>query len=377
MRKLLGLGKKPSSKLFPLHVVMSPNFENDQVLYFGTRYKGVFLSEDRGSTCSNVWDAEGGWISDLAISPSFRKDGTLYAAVVIKGNAHAVYKTTDRGSSWQRVGDDVNAVLAKNPDAEAKLAISPDYDADKTLFVGTVDGLFQSDDAGKSWHKPVHPAAVKIGYVRAIAISPNYREDGNVLVSIKGRGLFKSVDRGKHFFHIGSQTPSKAYQFQSLVFSPDYKIDETIYGAAQGELLRSTDAGDSWFILPRPVRYEDKNPAVQYEGQWKRIRGENSSATTVTVSNHPQDRATLYFFGTGITLRAKLSGGQGKVTIYLDGARKNEVDGFSKVADGIANAFSISGLVRGPHTITVELNGSKNEDAAAQRLEIDYFDILP
>ena len=370
------LGKKLSSKHFPLYIVMSPNFKNDQILYFGTRNKGVFLSEDRGSTWSNVWDAEGGWVSSLVISPSFPNDGTLYAAIVINGKSSAVYKTTDRGSNWQRIGDSVNAVLAKNPDAKAKLAISPDYDADKTVFVGTVDGLFQSNDAGKSWRKPIRLNAVKNGYVRAIAISPNYREDGNVLVSIKGRGLFKSADRGKHFFHIGSQTLSKDYQFQSLVFSPDYKIDETIYGAAQGELLQSSDAGNSWFILPRPLRYEDKNPAIQYEGQWKRVRDENSSATTVTVSNHPQDRATLYFFGTGITLRAKLSGGQDSITIYLDGERK-EVEGFSKVADGIVNAFSISGLVLKPHTITVELNGSKNEYEADQRIEIDYFDILP
>lgn len=375
MRNLLG--KKPSPMLFPLQIVMSPNFENDRVLYFGTRYQGVFLSEDRGLTCSNVWDAEGGWVSDLAISPYFPKDGTLFAAVVINGKASAVYKTTDRGGSWQRVGDGVSAVLAENPDAQATIAISPDYDADKTVFVGTVDGLFQSDDAGMSWHKPLHPTAIEIGYVRAIAFSPNFREDRTVLVSIKGSGLFKSVNRGKHFFHIGSQTPSKSYQFQSLVFSPNYKINETIYGAAQGELLRSSDAGERWFILPRPVRYEDMNPAVQYEGQWKRIRDDNSSATTVTISNHPQDRATLHFFGTGITLGAKLSSGKGNVTIYLDGERENEFDGSGKITDGIANTISLTGLVPGPHVITVVLGGSKKEDTSGPHIEIDYFDILP
>ena len=80
-------------------LAISPNTVDCGMVYAGTRGRGVFRSEDKGDT----WQPSGlenEFIRNLACSPSFGVDDTLFA-----GCWYGVYRSQDRGLSWQRVLD--------------------------------------------------------------------------------------------------------------------------------------------------------------------------------------------------------------------------------------------------------------------------------
>jgi|GEM_PF-2479122 len=129
----------------------SPDFAHDGTAFitFGS-YKvtlGAWKTEDWGDTWSHCDDLpSGGSLTGhlLAISPQFARDQTVFAL-----SDHGLYKSTDGGILWQYVSD----IPGYHP---TELAISPGYLDDQTLFVGDYEeGLFLSQDGGESW-KPIN-----------------------------------------------------------------------------------------------------------------------------------------------------------------------------------------------------------------------------
>ena len=231
------------------YMVVSPNFASDRTVYLVTLPGKILKSTDGGKKFILAGDlgAQAAFIPSLVISPNFASDRTLYV-----GNfAGGVYKSVDAGSTWQPIN---NGLIAQ--DNYAKLAISPNYQADRTVFAGTSKGLFITEDGGTSWRKLLSTAYGGDSYIETIAISPNYQSDEasprlrdrTFLVSVRGQGLFRTVDGGETFTQIGD------YWTGEIKFSPTYKSDRTIYGSSGAELYKSTDGGDTWqtMTIPQP-----------------------------------------------------------------------------------------------------------------------------
>ncbi|NEP62876.1 MAG: hypothetical protein F6K31_39170, partial [Symploca sp. SIO2G7] len=150
------------------------------------------------------------------------------------------------------------------PIAEAwnlHVEISPDYGQDQTVFVSSYDGLFKTTDAGESWQRSaIADVAADRTLLEGVALSPNYREDGTVVVSLRGKGLYKSVDKGVSFAPIGDPRLafSRMYNVpcagRPIKFSPSYAEDNTIFGfgTATTDIYRSMDGGETWEILATP-----------------------------------------------------------------------------------------------------------------------------
>ena len=82
-----------------------------------------------------------GFVWDMAISPAFADDGTVFAGI-----SGGVLKSTDRGDSWDRANKGLTSRFVP------ALVVSPAYASDGTLFAGTTgDGVFKSVDGGGSW----------------------------------------------------------------------------------------------------------------------------------------------------------------------------------------------------------------------------------
>lgn len=242
-----------------LTIAASPNFASDKTVYVGTQYGVIYRSTDGGKTFKNVGDVgnrQGNEPLSLVLSPDFASNRTLYAS-----GPKGVYQSVDGGVNWQPIT--TNSDLAQSNNIQ--IALSPNYKTDRTIFVGTNRGLFQTKDAGKSWIKLAGSAYGGDAYIEGIAISPYYQNDKTLLVSVKGKGLFRSIDGGGNFTSIGddSITLSKLIGPPSagipLKFSPAYATDKTIYGfgSAQGEVFKSTDGGNTWKTIVLP-KYPDK-----------------------------------------------------------------------------------------------------------------------
>jgi hypothetical protein len=303
-------------------------------------------------------------IKSLAISPNFSSDGTLYVA-----GKSGIHKTEDGGDTWQ---------LVSKMSGDKCLAISPRYKSDNTLFAGTKQGLFKTKDRGKSWQKLEGTAYGSNGRIISIALSPNYKNDKTLLVSVQGKGLFKSTDAGRTFVEIGHELINNNHRIRLLSFSPTNSFDHTIYAASREELFYSADEGNTWNLIPRPVRYEDgKKDVIIYQGNWKRIYHNDFSARTVTQSSANGAKALLSFVGTEISWVGTTSEAQGVANIYIDGHFKGQVDQYSAMRNLMVSSYSIKDLAFGPHTITVEVSGRKNPKSTGYRIEIDAFDIMP
>lgn len=252
-------------------IAPSPDFAADDTVFLGTMQGRILQSTDGGDSFSLLTTLPRP-VSSLGISPGFRSDRTVFAGV-----AGGVYRSRDAGRSWQATSlalESPEAALAgelprwmRELDEQAaavQLAVSPGFASDGELFAGTSEGLFRSRDRGSSWERVFPPDAAPSGIIEAVALSPDYREDRTVLISVRGRGLFKSVDGGQGFVEIAPELIQGNHLLANQVgfplarstpieFSPAYGRDRTIFGFSEARVFRSEDGGETWEALEVPM----------------------------------------------------------------------------------------------------------------------------
>ncbi|MEA5465890.1 WD40/YVTN/BNR-like repeat-containing protein [Leptothoe sp. PORK10 BA2] len=237
-------------------LLLSPDFGTDKTLFVNNQAGLLYRSTNGGKTLKEMtklpWK-RGNDGPSMAISPGFTQDKTLYTVAET-----GVYRSTDAGKTWQSTTENTPIAKALN----LQLEISPNYVQDKTLYVSSYGGLFRSTDAGDSW-QPVAIADVAADrtFLEGVALSPAYDQDGTVMVSLRGKGLYKSVNGGETFEPIGDASLAFARMYnvpcagRPIEFSPNYAEDNTVFGfgAANTDIYRSTDGGDTWEILKTPA----------------------------------------------------------------------------------------------------------------------------
>lgn len=242
-------------------VALSPDFKRDNTVYLGTMDGFILQSTDRGQNFSLIGQLDAAVI-DLMVSPDFKRDRTIYAAL-----PQQVYRSEDGGNRWQSVSKGISFREQYDPTKEAmmQLAISPDFSRDNTIFVGTAEGIFQSWNRGFDWQKLAPTVYGEDSYIEGIALSPDFKSDRTMLVSVRGKGLFQTIDGGGTFKPIGEDLIDNNVALSNLFgfsltgvsppiqFSPNYKQDETIFGFADRQVLRSQDGGQTWQALIIPI----------------------------------------------------------------------------------------------------------------------------
>ena len=222
------------------YMAVSPNFARDRTVYLVTLPGKIIQSTNGGKHFTLVGDlnAQAVFIPSLVISPNFERDRTLYLGNFTGG----VYKSVDAGSTWQLLE---GLVVEDN---YAKLAISPNYQGDRTVFAATSEGIWRTVDGGTSWSRLPGAAYGGASYIENIALSPDFGRDRTFLVSVRGKGLFRTEDGGQSFTEIGE------YLTGPIQFSPTYEGDRTIFASSGAEVIKSSDGGSSWqaVAIPQP-----------------------------------------------------------------------------------------------------------------------------
>jgi photosystem II stability/assembly factor-like uncharacterized protein len=348
---------------FPTSIAVSPAFDKDRTLYFGTRSSGIYVSFDVGKNNSILWDANEKLVTALCVSPNYQTDGTLFAGIYGVG----VFKTKNKGHSWRKIGEIISA------QKEVHLAISPSYGIDKTIVAGSGSGLFISADEGLSWHR-FGPN----GDITCLAISPDYDKTGMIVAGIKGKGLWVSRDKGASFLPFATELIENNFQAKYIKFSKDFSEDSTIYCATSFALFRSVDAGQTWEMIYRPLRYEDMREEIKYEGNWVKETDEEYSALTETFSNVEGSRARLIFVGGGIRWIGSKSNLHGSADVFIDGELISRV---SQSLDGPSQkkgvtVFETTGLERKSHEIVIKVTCFHGKNPCG-RISIDALESEP
>lgn len=124
-------------------------------------------------------------------------------------------------------------------------------------------------------------------------------------------------------------------------------------------------------------RVEDSSPSLEYSGRWYSKSNAILSGGTAVLAMDPGFRITLHFTGTGVFCIGYRDEWSGLANIYVDGVPKTTVDAYRSPAEARAVFYNITGLPQGPHSITVEVTGTRNASAKGAWIWIDAFDVVP
>jgi photosystem II stability/assembly factor-like uncharacterized protein len=199
-------------------VAVAGDPRNKLVFYQGTTGGGVWKTEDGGLNWKNVSDGYFGTgsVGAVAVAPS--DPNVVFAGMgeaCFRGNAShgdGVYKSEDAGKTWTRVGLEATRQIAririhpKNPDVVWVAALGESYGASEHR------GVYRTKDGGKSWQKV----------------------------------LYRDEDTGAIDLTIDPQTPDVLYA--SLLEMRRFPWGFRSAGPGTG-IFKTTDGGDRWTEL--------------------------------------------------------------------------------------------------------------------------------
>jgi photosystem II stability/assembly factor-like uncharacterized protein len=181
-----------------------------------------------------VWNAThlyGGKIGEVVINPI--TPTTVYAVAHDVG----IFRSRNAGETWSFVYASSAQDLAVDP-------VTP-----TTIYWGS-GGLARSDDEGDTWNWLGD--LVNLPYPHPTISDTVYATKRWSWGSGGGGGLWRSTDRGQTWVTATNGLTDSAVT--GLVFHPTDPM--TMYlGTANGNVFRSTDAGDSWSHVAHPINY--------------------------------------------------------------------------------------------------------------------------
>ncbi|MGB9920950.1 MAG: stalk domain-containing protein [Moorellales bacterium] len=282
-------------------LAFSPSFVQDKTIFLGGA-KGLLASTDGGYHWQTLAGAPLN-IKCLAVSPDFARDRTLFAGVTGSYEKNGLYRSADGGKTWEQV-----AALKGIPVTD--VAFSPNYLQDRVVYAVGGGHLFKSTDGGGTWGKISITGAN--GY--CLAISPQFAADKTIFIGAEGTGV-KDYDGvvkckdglqerlvcgliGKTVRDLAAADTGTGIKLYAAVMSRDYR-DGKVYA-----LSLPSEGGTP----PAPVTKEGLvQRGIEYPF-WLEVAAENARYALLKDPAHPEEYDKL----------SKLLGERARVTGYLD-----------------------------------------------------------
>jgi photosystem II stability/assembly factor-like uncharacterized protein len=186
-------------------------------------------------------------IDDLAISPTFAQDKTLFAI----SHQHGLFKSSNGGQSWQQTAFPVRSITL----SEYRLGLSPAYATDQTLYLATGFSLHRSTDGGQSWENLQLNRRFSGFAASQISLSPDFTQDDTLLATTPD-AIVRSEDRGDTWRPVLPR-PTQAGEARVLLFSPSsgtayawFDYDTTLFFSTDGSRQWREQAGPAQDPFP-------------------------------------------------------------------------------------------------------------------------------
>jgi photosystem II stability/assembly factor-like uncharacterized protein len=235
--------------------------------YMGTTGGGLWKTDDMGITWNNISDGyfKTGSVGAVAVSES--DPNVVYVGMgehairgVMTHHGDGVYKSTDAGKSWKKIGLDLTQQISR-------ISIHPKdpnivYVAAQGAIYGKSQdrGVYKSIDGGVTWKKVLYvddkTGCVELSMdmnnprVLYAAMNEYGRLPWKVISGGEGSGLFKSTDEGETWEKIHNGLPKELGKMAVSVSRANsekvYLLLESDSDKEQGGLFVSNNAGANW-----------------------------------------------------------------------------------------------------------------------------------
>ncbi len=203
------------------------------------------------------------WNWDAPLEVSAHKEGRIYFC------ANKVFKSEDRGNSWEVISDDLSGQINRNNlkvmdrvwsiDAIAKNGSTSEYGAivafsespinENLLLAGSDDGLVHlTSDGGNNWNKINIEGAPNQSYVNEVLTS--HHDEKVIYVAFNHHKfgdfkpyIFKSLDRGKTWKNIGTNLPERGSVY---ALEEDHIDADLLFAGTEFGVFFSNDGGVEW-----------------------------------------------------------------------------------------------------------------------------------
>ena len=260
-------------------------------VYVGTgEGSGIHTSNDGGETWTELETGlpEGnmGKIG-LAISPM--KPDVIYAAIEIDNREGGIYRSSNRGASWEKMSDEVGGGTGPHYYQEI---YADQHQFDRVYMASNFSKV--SDDGGKNWT----PINVKRKHVDDHAMAFHPTDPDFMMIGSDG-GIYMSHDRMANWRFIANLPLTQFYKVAADDAEPFY----TVYGGTQDN---STQGGPSrtdraegiknkdWYLTlfgdGHQPAIEPGNPNIMYS-QWQQgnlTRHDRSTRENVYIKPQPR-----------------------------------------------------------------------------------------
>ncbi len=221
---------------------------------------GVYKSTDAGKTWKKIGLDATQHISRIVIDPKnpniviVAAQGALYSSSKERG----IFKSTDGGATWKNVlfvNDKTGAAELSMDTTNPRILYAAMWEHGrlpwKVISGGPGSGLYKSTDSGETWDRLKEGLPEEMGKM-SITVSRSNPEKVYALIESdsdkEAGGLFVSNDAGKNWSHITNdhRLVQRAWYYIELFIDP--KDENTIY-VLSAPALRSIDGGKTWETL--------------------------------------------------------------------------------------------------------------------------------
>ncbi len=199
-------------------------------------------------------------------------------------SAEIVPKVLYNGLHWRNIG----------PFRAGRcIAVTGVYNNNKIYYAGAAGGgVWKTEDGGVNWHCVSDSTftSASVGAIEVAQTNPNVVYVGMGEVEMRGNmsfgdGVYKSIDAGKTWKHIGLE---ESYAIGTIAIDP--QNENIVYVAVQGHiwgankergLYKTTDGGKTWNIILKgaddntgciDVKFDPNNANIIYASMYKAFR---------------------------------------------------------------------------------------------------------
>ncbi|MBL7993957.1 glycosyl hydrolase [bacterium] len=227
---------------------------------------GVYKSEDGGKSWKNMGLGQSEYIGGIVVDPG--NSNVVYVAAYgpfrNEGGERGIYKTTDGGKTWTRVlfiSDYTGCYQVHMDPRYSNILYAVAHQRFKKLY-STVQGgpesaIYRSTDSGTSWQKIMSGLPSEdVGRI-GMAVSPANPDVLYAIVQAKEKGgVYRSSDRGASWTKKNSYVSAYPFYFQELFC--DTKDENLVYSMDVFNQV-SRDGGANWSNLGEKFKHVDNH----------------------------------------------------------------------------------------------------------------------